>query len=45
VLLDDVHGFFAAFQDGGDGVFEGWNLGGEEFRSDKRGVAENCKDS
>ena len=43
VLLEDVDGFFAAFEDGGDGVFGCWVLGGEELRCYKWCIAENLK--
>jgi hypothetical protein len=40
-LLDDLDGFFAASEDGGDGVLRGRDLGGEELRLDERVVAED----
>jgi hypothetical protein len=40
-LLDDLDGFFAASEDGGDGVLGSRNLGCEELRLDERVVAED----
>jgi len=42
VLLDDFDGFAAAFEDGGEGVGGGRDLGGQELRGDEGVVAEDC---
>lgn len=45
VLLEDFDGFFAAFEDCGEGVFWGWDLGGQELRRNQRVVADDYSKS